>query len=317
MSELNTLDKLGVTSNQVFEKIGAMKPNTLGGHLQMMSAFKAAITGWTLHKIASQAFMQANETLSELSSLPPEQLASPAIAEQVALAVAPAATKLETSIAQTKLALDQLDFEKEDSVMYMCSIPNVHRMATSFQSAAAAGLNYFDQLVVEPMVKQYGMDLDQGRNRFAMVEPRYLTGYVAAKLSDSDGLPSDLKTKWGDKSLAWGLFSLAGSQLAFFNASALIAQWYSLGIHTDETAKADRLEYEEAFTNMLASAERNARSNARAAKIAAGALAGQARLAYQLATVERAGNLDEKIKALSDFWASSAFSQTAVMLARN
>jgi len=120
-----------------------------------------------------------------------------------------------------------------------------------------------------------------------------------------------------EHSLAWGLLSLAGSELAYFDASQLIAKYYSLGVSTDENNKVDKLEYEEAFTNMLASAERNARANAHAARIAAGAIPVQAKLAYQLASVERAGDLTDKIDALSEFWASSAFSQTAVMLARN
>ena len=43
----------------------------------------------------------------------------------------------------------------------------------------------------------------------------------------------------------------------------------------------------------------------------------QARLAYELASVEIDGTVAEKLDALAQFWTSSAFSQTAVMLARN
>jgi hypothetical protein len=68
---------------------------------------------------------------------------------------------------------------------------------------------------------------------------------------------------------------------------------------------------------MLDSAEKSARANARAAKIAAGAVPIQAKLAYQIAALEKDGDLTEKVDALGEFWASSAFSQTAVMLARN
>ncbi len=317
ISSLATLDKLGSSPNAMFEKIGALKPTTLGGHLQMMSAFKAALTSWVYHGLASQAVAQASAALHGLQGTPPAQLASPDIAEQVAGMVAPALLYIGRASAETTMAIQQLDFEHEDSVMYMCSIPNVHRLATSFSSAGAAGLNYFDQLLVEPLAKQFDMTADQARQRFAMAEPDYLVAYTVSKLADSEGLPAELKAAWGEHSLAWGLLSLAGSQLAFFDASQLIAKYYSLGVHTDDNNKVDKLEYEEAFTNMLASAERNARANARAAKIAAGAIPVQAKLAYQLATVERAGDLTDKIDALSEFWASSAFSQTAVMLARN
>ena len=75
--------------------------------------------------------------------------------------------------------------------------------------------------------------------------------------------------------------------------------------------------FESAFTNMLASAERNARANARAARIAAGAIPVQAKLAYEIASSLRDGDLNDKVEALGEFWTSSSFSQTAVMLARN
>ena len=68
---------------------------------------------------------------------------------------------------------------------------------------------------------------------------------------------------------------------------------------------------------MLPRAERNARASARAARIATGAIPVQAKLAYQLATVLRGGSLADKVDALAQFWTASAFSQTAVMLARN
>src|SRR5262249_32118895 len=154
------LDQLGNTSNQVFEKIGALKPNTLGGHLQMMSAFKAALTGWVFHGLASQAVAQASVSLAELQGAAPTQLASPHTADPIANPLAPALLYLGRASADTSLAVQQLDFEHEDSVMYMCSLPNVHRMSTSFQSAGAAGLNYFDQLLVEPLAKQYDMTAD-------------------------------------------------------------------------------------------------------------------------------------------------------------
>jgi hypothetical protein len=111
--------------------------------------------------------------------------------------------------------------------------------------------------------------------------------------------------------------SLASSELAYYDSAELIAKYYSLGVHTDDNNKVDKIEFQQAFTNMLASAERGARANARAAKIAAGAIPVQAKLAYQVAALERDGDLTEKVDALGQFWASSAFSQTAVMLARN
>jgi len=90
-----------------------------------------------------------------------------------------------------------------------------------------------------------------------------------------------------------------GRELAYFDSAGLIAKYYSLGVHTDEAGKADKVEYAKAFDNMLATAERNARASARAARIATGAIPVQAKLAYQVAMVERGGELDEKLDALA------------------
>jgi hypothetical protein len=55
----------------------------------------------------------------------------------------------------------------------------------------------------------------------------------------------------------------------------------------------------------------------RAARIATGAIPVQAKLAYQVASVQKDGDMNDKLEALAGFWSSSSFSQTAVMLARN
>ena len=78
-----------------------------------------------------------------------------------------------------------------------------------------------------------------------------------------------------------------------------------------------KIEQDKAFANILAIAERTARASARAARIATGSIPVQAKLAYQNALVDKDGTLTDKIDALAQFWASSAYSQTAVMLARN
>ena len=113
------------------------------------------------------------------------------------------------------------------------------------------------------------------------------------------------------------MLQLASGELAYGNAAGLIAKYATFDAHTDATGKIDKIEYDQAFAHMLAAAERNARAWARAARIATGAIPVQAKLAYQLATVERAGDLDDQLDALTEFWTSSVFSQTAVMLARN
>ncbi|HSD86022.1 MAG TPA: hypothetical protein VLB44_00855, partial [Kofleriaceae bacterium] len=211
----------------------------------------------------------------------------------------------------------QLEFEAATDISYMCSVPNVRRLSTSFSSAGAAGLNYFDTLLVQPFAEGAKISEDDARQRIALAEPDYLVALMASRLGNAEGLVKELKDRWGESSLAWGLFSLAGSELAYFHAAELIAKYYSLEIKKGEDGDITGVEHEKAFATMLESAERNARANAHAAKIATGNIPVQAKLAYELAMVERDGSTADKLEALSQYWASSAFSQTAVMLARN
>jgi hypothetical protein len=48
------------------------------------------------------------------------------------------------------------------------------------------------------------------------------------------GLPKQLKDKWGETPLAWGLLSLTGSELAYFHAAELIAKYYSLQVQAGD-----------------------------------------------------------------------------------
>jgi hypothetical protein len=192
-------------------------------------------------------------------------------------------------------------------------------MATSFQSAGAAGLTYFDTLLVHPYAEQAKISEDDARQQIAFREPDYLVALMGSRLAALDGAPQQLKAAWGEQSLPWGLLTLAGSQLAYLHAAELIAKYYSLGadVPDDGSGRVQKIEQEKAFANMLAVAERTARASARAARVATGSIPVQAKLAYQNGLVDRDGTLSDKLDALAQFWASSAYSQSAVMLARN
>jgi hypothetical protein len=113
------------------------------------------------------------------------------------------------------------------------------------------------------------------------------------------------------------LMMLAGNELAYYKSAELVAKYYSLSVKGAGDGKFTGVEHEKAFINMLISAERAARASARAARIATGAIPVQAKLAYQIASAQREGDTNDQLEALAGFWNSSAFSQTAVMLARN
>jgi hypothetical protein len=98
------------------------------------------------------------------------------------------------TVAETALASQRMEFESEKSVNYMCNIPNVKRMTLSLASAAAAGINYFETLLVAPLAEQAGISLDDARNRLAMREPNYLVAFILSRMNETPtGLPADLR----------------------------------------------------------------------------------------------------------------------------
>jgi hypothetical protein len=317
----NALDKIHSLSDaseqtaEVVRTIGAIRPATLGAHLQMMSAFQAGLRAWGFEMFATEAVKQLASSIEGLVGR--TDRGSAEFADAAVAGVMPTIMLVDKATAETELARQELAFETDRSVNYVCSIPNVKRMSTSFASASAAGLTYFDTLLIQPLAQQAGVSEDTARQRVAMVEPDYLVAYMTSHLAQADGMPEAVKAKWGDGSVAWGLMSLAGSELAYFDAAELITKYYSLGIQTDDNGRANQIEHDKAFGNMLASAERTARASARAARIATGSIPVQAKLAYQLAVVERDGDLADKVDALGSFWRASAYAQTAVALARN
>ena len=318
VAALDKLDQLDGATLELFRKLGAMRPSTMGGHMLMMSAFQSALRGWGFKAFAADEIKGAKRYLERLAGKRREELGTPATADQLVAAVAPAIVLIGRTYAETLNAQQRLEYESEKTINYMCSLPNVKRLSTSFQSASAAGVNYFDTLLVEPMAKSYGVSLDAARTRLAMNEPDYLVAYMLSHLGGWDGMPQELKKEWGDASLAWNLMSLAANELAYYVSAQLIAKHYSLQVKTDYlSGKGATVEHEKAFANMLETAERTARASARAARIATGAIPVQAKLVYQLASVKRDGDVRAKIEALTAYWMSSAYSQTAVMLARN
>jgi hypothetical protein len=309
-AKLHEFEGLTAVTEATMRQVGSMKPDTMGGHLQMMSAFQKSVAGLAAYINTGDSANYTRAFLDSLAGVPADQLASPDIADQVVQYTAPAVLSIARAVANSAAALQSMEIEAVNSVNYMCSLPNVRRLATSFQSAAAANVTYFEQLA--------GITDDQTRNFAIMMEPDYLTAWIAANLPKLGGFAETLKTEWGESSLAWGLMSLAAEELGYFKASTLVSKYYSLGVKSDPyTGRAAAVENEKAFMNMLQSAEKKARETARSAKVAAGSIPVQARIAYQNARILREGDVASKLQALELFWASSAYSQTAVMLARN
>jgi hypothetical protein len=318
-AKLHEFQGLAISTDASLRAISEMKPATMGGHLQMLSAFQTAIGGWGFHTFSAEFLAaQTLAAFTELEKLPKESLADRTVGDTVVAATAPTVLSIARAVANSAMSLESMEIEGQKSINYLCSLPNVKRLSTSFQSAAGSNLAYFESLIVAEVAKAFNMPPDQAKIRFAGVEPDYLVALMAGSVGSMGGLPDALKKEWGENSIAWGLFSLAASELSFFRTSMLISKWYSLGVQNDPiTGRPTSVQHEKAFFNMLAFAEQRARENARAALVATGEIPVQARLRYQQAKVLREGDLADKLAALEGYWAASVYAQTAVMLARN
>jgi len=313
LDRARSMSALADRGRAVFDKIGAIKPATLGAHLQMVSAFQMALHAWGFTIYATEVGKSLSGMLDAAQSAGGAEVGI----DELVGAVLPALALADRAVVELELAELELSFMTDKSVNYRCSIPNVKRLSTSYASASVAGLAYFETLFVQPYAEQVGVTESMVKEKMLAAEPDYLVANVTSHLDQANGLPSELKTSWGDGSVGWALMSLAASELAYSTSSQLIAKYYSLGVSQGADGRADSVVHDKAFSTMLASAERAARSSARAARIATGSIPVQTKLAYQLAVVERDGDVSDKLDALGAFWQASAYAQTAVALARN
>jgi hypothetical protein len=316
LATLATLDTAEERTRATLEQLGATQPTTLGGQLAMIEALQVALRGWATHASAAAAIAETTQHVQDLRGKARSVLGAPATADAVATAVGPAVLRVLRTVAEATLAAQLLALEPELGPEYRCAPAELSRLAAGFQAAAAAELRYLDRLLVEPLARRTGLAPDVARRRLAAVEPDFLLATALAGVPD-EGLLRDLVAAWGADSSGASALRLASQLAAHHEAALVVAKYGSLEVRADDAGKITSVGQAPAFRRQLASAGLRARASARAARIATGTIPVQARLAYQLARVDAAGDLDDQIYALSSLWTSTAFSQTAVMLARN
>ena len=302
-------------------QVGKLEPRTIGDTLMVVSAFKTAISGWGFHQFGYEQMTAAMQSLQSLTEFPGEVLASDkAVTDEVLRAAIAPVIATARGIVYTKMALETLEIEKIESHSYKCSMENAHRFSASYSSAAAANLSYYESLFVKDAANSLGIPDDRAKIVLMRRNPDYLIAFMAFQLGRMRiGLPAQLRAEWGEESRAWTFSNLAGSILSYYKTSLLISEGYSLRVEHDPfTGEPIRVAHENAFANMISSAERKAREHAHSARLATGVIPLQARLSYQNAQMlGRGAALGDRIRALEMYWLSSVYSQTAVMLARN
>jgi hypothetical protein len=316
VATLTALDPGDARVRAMLEQIGAVQPKAIAGGLAVIEAFQAALRGWAYHGFAVDALAAAARLLGDLRGKPPAEVGSPATVEMVSGAVANAVLQMLRTSTEIEIAGQALARANEPDIAFTSSSPEVSRVAAALQAATDAGLRYLDARIVEPFARGAGISEDAARRQIAAVEPDYVIADGLSRRAGGD-LPGELATSWGQGSISGTLLAFAGHAVAYRSAALVIAKYDAIGIHADEAGKLDAVDHPQAFRHLVANARRRARAAARAARIATGAIPVQAKLAYQLATAEATGSIDDQLDALANLWAATAFSEAAVVLARN
>jgi hypothetical protein len=298
---LDALITLPGTDQDVFGAIAKSDTGTLGRQLRAIEANRIALSGWNRGTWAAPKVQEAKAYL-----LAPNTAA--ASVDDVLNKIGPVVIQLCQRAEAYAMARDYLALEPDTRAP--ASLASVSRSVTAFQAASAAAIAYLDSVTLPHLAEYEKLSQDEAKAKLAEVDPSYLFAHFADRLS-VDAFASQLAHAWGDKSSAWLLLSLASAELGYTTSTRLVAERYALGV------RGEKVQQEEAFAAMLEGAERAARAAARAARIATGTIPIPAKISYQLATASREGSTRDKLNALSAYWASSMYSQTAMLLVRH
>lgn len=304
LAELGDVD---AQAQATFATLAVRQPATVADHLQLTAALGAALRGAIFASTAKDSLATATAYVKSLTGTAAGQLGSDATADAVVAEVAPAILYVARAVAQTTAATEQLELGAGSEITYSAAPANLERIAASWQSVGAAGLEYVEQLLVAGG--------SETRVPIARVAPRFVVAQAASRLAAFAGAPKH-EPPWDAQSLPGSMLSLAAGELALSGSAALIATYHAPRA-APKTAQRSVPADGKALASTLANAERAARAHARAARIATGAVPLQAKLAYQLATAVKPATRAERLDALAQLWTASLYSQLAIALARN
>ncbi len=320
-ARLDQLAAMGAGPGASLRAIGAVVPASVGANLRMLAAFDEAIEGWSFGRLAEGQLAAARAMLELLAGTAPAHLATRAAADELATIVIPAARSVARAVAADTTAAEVLALDElaaAPTLAYQGSVPAVRRMTGSVAAAASARLAALDAGIVGAQARVLDLPLELARIRVAVGEPDYLIALLASNVDARPDLPADLDETWGEDSMTWALFRLAARDSSGFRTSLLLGRDAALAVeHDPATGEPTVIGQPAALAAMLTSAERRAREQAGAARIATGSIPLQVRLRYQLARSLADGDLAEQLAALASYWAASRYADIAVTLARN
>jgi len=280
------------------EALGRAQLRTIGDHLTAIAALAQATAGWSFERSATDGMATALDALSHLDGKTADELADPGLQEELMRGLVPPLLALARGTTRAQIAADLLTVARGQSAALSVPPPAVNQLASAYAAVAAA-----DLAGVDPQAD----------------DPDYLVAHMAFELwRKPTGSAAAMRDSWGAASATWGLARLAGSVEEYTAASVVVARNSSLAAHLDDdTGETVGVGNPVALAAMLPAAERAARQHAHAARVATGTIPLVARLRYQHARALAASkDAGDRVAAIEEYWASSAYSQLAVDLAR-
>jgi hypothetical protein len=327
--------------------VADFEPHGLADHLLLIAATQSALRGHALAAVLAAEVDPARAYLATLADSErdrdtaqersPGQRRGPAGKARAAqrqaeridgviARVAPLMLLRARAETESKLAMQTLAAPRPGAPAHVLTSASVRRLAREYAAVAAADMGAFEALYVPGVTDAPGVP--HGAERVPMLrEPRYLLARKVVAWPQTEPW-RELDPRPGQHAPA---LLLAGSVLAYFEASVLMSAWYSLGVRADQaTGLVESVAPDVHLASLLARAERAARQHAFAARVATGSIPVQARLSYQVArslagdggpdhghAQSQGDQTGRRLRALEMYWASSVTSRLALALARN
>ncbi|MCJ7439008.1 MAG: hypothetical protein MUP97_14760 [Acidimicrobiia bacterium] len=280
ISQIQASASIEQKASAFFEGLKNVKPKTLSEAAGLIAAYGNAIDALALSSQGDALFEAAAE-----AATPDEAVASlvlGALYEEVAGTVIDSAKELQ-------------DFSSDLPGPPVKAASDVKVIADFFRKAAQANLDAFDSIVVTPLATENGVSDDVARSALAQQDFDY---GLALNGSQTIGAAIDQFVK--DKTSA-AYADLGGATLLYARSAMLLAKYYSLQAKTDENGDIVAVRHEQALTNALEIGQDQAAgaiSMLRSKKTDPALPASQ----FEVAGVEREGDLNQKFEALSDLY---------------
>lgn len=270
-------EKVDVLFDQL--RIGAAKQKTLTEVTALIGAYSTAIDVLALVNFADQALAAVETATTEDEAL------NFAITGAVVYEIA-------------ALGIDQAkqiaDIGESGGGKVVTSLKELEATADFFRKAASANLNAFDQIVIESIASDAGVDLDTAKVAFQSFDLEYALAVNAdILLRSKDDLPTNRE------SLAYA--KLGASVQLYSRSAALLGKYYSFDAETDDDGNVIAVTNERALTSALDFAEAQdegvigilSDKDVDPTLLVAG---------FETAGIDREGGPGEKLEGIAGYW---------------